>query len=88
MVEGSRVTVTNTTETAWTDVEIWLNDYYRGQVPQLAPGQRLDIPIRRFVAGFGQNFDPAKQAPYGLELTAKGADGKPVVLTWGQGRRR
>jgi hypothetical protein len=88
VVEGNRVTVTNTTEAAWTDVEIWLNDHYRGQVRELAPGQRLDIPIRRFVAGRGQNFDPENQAPHGLELTAQGGDGKRVLLTWGEGRRR
>jgi hypothetical protein len=40
------------------------------------------------VAGGGQTFDPAKQFPYGVEVTAKREDGKPVTLTWGKGRRR
>jgi len=88
VVEGGRVTVTNKTGTDWSDVEVWLNDHYRGQLRSLVAGQRLDIPIRTFVAGYGQNFDPRKQAPYGVEVTAKASDGTPVRLTWGQGRRR
>jgi hypothetical protein len=87
-VDADRVTIVNLTDQEWSDVEVWLNDHYRGQVRGLAPGQRLDMPVRRFVAGFGQHFDPATQAPYRVELTAKGADGSAVRLAWGPGRRR
>ncbi len=88
VVARGRVTVINMTDTAWSDVDIWLNDHYRAQAPALAPGQRLDVPIGVFIAGFGQRFDAKKQVPFGLEVDAKGADGKPVRLTWGKGRRR
>ncbi len=88
IVQADRITIMNMTGTAWSGVEVWLNDHYRGQVAGLAVGQRLDIPIRRIVAGRGQNFDPAKQAPYGVEVTATGATGEPVRITWGKGRRR
>jgi hypothetical protein len=88
VVQSDRITVVNTTDSAWSDVEVWLNDHYRGQVRALAAGQRLEMPIRRFVAGFGQNFDPAKQAPYGIEVTARGPNGEPVRISWGRGRRR
>jgi hypothetical protein len=88
IVQGDRITVINTTDVGWSDVEVWLNDHYRGQERELARGQRLDMPIRRFVAGFGQTFDPAKQAPYGIEVTAKAANGEAVRLSWGKGRRR
>jgi hypothetical protein len=54
----------------------------------LLPGQRLDVPIGVFIAGWGQRFDPRKQSPFGVEVDAKGSDGKPVRLTWGKGRRR
>jgi hypothetical protein len=88
VVQVDRVTVINLTDTAWSDVEVWLNDHYRAQASSLLAGQRLDVPIGVFIAGFGQRFDPKKQSPFGIEVVAKGADGKPVRLIWGQGRRR
>jgi hypothetical protein len=88
LVEAGRISVINMTGTQWTDVEVWLNDHYRVQADRLAAGQRLDIPIGVFIAGFGQRFDPKKQAPFGVEVSAKGADGQPVIVTWGKGRRR
>jgi hypothetical protein len=88
IVAQDRVTVINTTDTAWSDVEVWLNDHYRAQASELLAGGRLDVPIRVFIAGFGQQFDPKRQVPFGVEVTARGADGKPVKLVWGKGRRR
>lgn len=87
-VQEGRVVVTNLTGQAWSDVEVWLNTWYRAQAPALAPGQRLEIPLRVFVAGYGQHFDAAVRAPVGIEVTAKAADGSLVTLTWGEGRRR
>jgi hypothetical protein len=88
IIRPDQVSVINTTTAGWSGVEVWLNDHYRVQAPALAAGQRLDIPITVFVAGFGQRFDPKRQTPFGIEVSAKGADGKPVKLVWGQGRRR
>lgn len=88
VVQADRITVSNLTGTKWTGIDVWLNDHYRGQASALDAGQRLDMPVRRFVAGWGQTFDPKRQAPYGVEVTATGADGTRVRLTWGQGRRR
>jgi hypothetical protein len=87
-VGTDRITVINLTATPWRDVEVWLNDHYRAQSRDLAPGQRLEVPLGVFVAGFGQRFDPKKQIPSGIEVDATGADGKPVKLIWGKGRRR
>jgi len=87
-VGTDRVTVINLTDTAWRGVEVWLNDHYRVQQRDLAPGQRLEIPLGVFVAAFGQNFDTKKQVPFGIEVTAVAADGKPVKIVWGKGRRR
>jgi hypothetical protein len=87
-VASGRITVVNMTDTAWTGVEVWLNDHYRAQAPELAAGGRLDVPIGVFIAGFGQRFDAKKQIPFGVEVDATGADGKPVRLIWGKGRRR
>ena len=87
-VGTDRVTVINLTGTAWRDVNVWLNDHYRGQARELAPGQRLEIPLGVFVAAFGQRFDPKKQIPSGIEVAAIAADGKPIKIVWGRGRRR
>ena len=87
-VGQTRITVVNMTDTAWSDVDVWLNDHYRVQARALEPGQRLEIPIGVFIAGFGQRFDAKKQIPFGVEVDASGADGKPVRLIWGKGRRR
>ena len=88
VVDAGRVTVINLTGTAWRDVEVWLNDHYRAQARELVPGQRLEIPLGVFVAAFGQKFDPKKQIPSGIEVNAVAADGKPVTIVWGKGRRR
>ena len=87
-VEENRVVVTNLGDADWTEVEIWLNDWYRAQVPRLTAGQRLDVPLTAFTAGYDRPYEPARQAPFGIEVTARGADGRDVTLTWGQGRRR
>src|SRR5512141_2971424 len=86
-VDEGRVVVTNLTGTAWSDVEIWLNDYYRAQAPALLPDQRLEVPLRVFVSGFGQRFPAQREQAAGLEVTARGANGDRIRLTWGTGRR-
>ncbi len=88
VVRSDRISVINMTNVTWTGVDVWLNDHYRAQAQTLLPGQRLDVPIDVFIAGWAQRFDPKKQFPFGIEVTANGSDGKPVRLTWGKGRRR
>ena len=58
VVTPGRISVVNMTTATWTDVDVWLNDHYRAQAPMLLRGQRLDVPIGVFIAGFGQRFDP------------------------------
>lgn len=88
VVQEGRIVVTNLTDRAWSDIDVWLNTWYRAQAPALAPGQRLEIPLRVFVGGYGQHFDARARGPVGIEVTAKAADGSPVRVTWGEGRRR
>lgn len=87
-VEETRLVVTNLTRTSWSGVTVWLNDYYRAQAPALAPHQRLEIPFDVFVSGWGQRFDRRRQAVAGIEVTARGDNGKSITLTFGSGRRR
>jgi hypothetical protein len=87
-VEENRVVITNLTGQAWSDVEVWLNTWYRAQAPALEPGQRLEIPLRVFASGPGTQFDPRARGPVGILVSARAADGSDVELTWGDGRRR
>ena len=87
-VEEDRVVVTNLGKSDWSDVEVWLNDWYRARTPRVTAGQRLDVPFNAFTAGYDRPYDPARQPPFGVEVTARGSDGSQVRLSWGQGRRR
>jgi hypothetical protein len=88
LVAPTQISVFNRTDHTWKAVDVWLNDHYRVQAPELLPGGRLDIPIRTFVAGWGQHFDTRRQVPFGIEVDAKDSTGQPVRLVWGKGRRR
>jgi len=82
------ITVENQSRDAWDNVEVWLNDHYRVIKPRMAPGERFDIPLNTFVAGFGQRFSPGRQIVKGIEVTATTGSGQAVRLVWGEGRRR
>jgi hypothetical protein len=82
------IVVENLTKDEWQNVEVWLNDHYRVTKFRMPPGERFNIPLRAFVAGFGQRFDPVRQSIRGIEVTATVHGGKPVKLVWGTGRRR
>jgi hypothetical protein len=79
-LERNKLTVLNTTKDEWTNVEIWLNRYFRAGVPSLAAGGRLDAPLDRFISGYGQPFDFRRIQVTELTLTAKRPDGTPVEL--------
>lgn len=87
VVADRAVTVQNQTGERWTDVKVWLNDHYVAGTPALEPGQRLTVQQRNFVAAMGQMFDPARQSPYGVLVTATSSKGK-VTLVWGTPYRK
>lgn len=87
VVDHNVIRVENHTKTTWTDVEIWLNDHYRVTRSKIAPGERFQVPLDLFVAGFGQRFDSRRQVVKGVEVTGKQGDA-PLKLVWGEGRRR
>lgn len=87
-IDGRQLTVENTSRDEWVQVEIWLNDHYRVTRSRMPPGERLDVPLDAFVAGFGQRFDPRRQVVRGIEVTAATRGGTPVTLVWGSGRQR
>ncbi len=88
VVESFQIQIENQTGEKWTDIEVWLNDHYRVTARELDPGGRLVVPLDTFVAGFGQRFDRRRQAPFGIEVTARTASGRAIRIDWGKGRRR
>ncbi len=88
LVQETTISVENQSGEAWSAVEVWLNDHYRVTARALEPDGRLVMPLDAFVAGFGQRFDRRRQAPFGIEVTARRASGGEVRLVWGKGRRR
>ena len=79
-LERNMLTVTNESARDWTNVEIWLNTYYRVTTSSLPAGGRLQAPLDTFVAGFGQRFDFQQMQVKDLRLTAKLPDGTPFEL--------
>lgn len=86
-VEDRMVRIHNQTGNRWLDVRVWLNDHYLAGTPVLEPHGRFMVQQRDFIAGMGQRFDPARQSPYGVLLTAKSEAGE-VRLVWGRPYRR
>jgi hypothetical protein len=74
------LTVDNRTPDDWKDVEIWINQYFRITVPSIAAGSRFQAPLNAFVSGYAQRFDVRHAIIKDLRLTAKHADGAPVVI--------
>jgi hypothetical protein len=86
-IEGRTITIYNDSGEAWKGVEVWVNDHYRATRDTIEPGERSLIPLDRLATGFGQRFASNQQVT-GIEVTATDADGEPVRITWGNGRRR
>jgi hypothetical protein len=79
-LEGNMLTVDNRTEREWSQVEIWLNTYYRVTTASIPAGGRFQTPLDAFVAGFGQRFDFKRMQVKDLRLTAKLPAGEPFEL--------
>jgi hypothetical protein len=86
--DSSRLQIQNQTERTWSEVEIWLNDHYRVQIPSLAPKQLAVVPLDVFVAGYGQRFNPKKQVVYGIEVSVRDGAARVPVLVWGKGKKK
>ncbi len=87
-VRETDILIQNQTNAAWSNIEIWANDHFRGLQPDLQAGQVLIVPLDGLVAAYGRRFDRHTQAVFGVLVTAKSADGHDVRLTWGKVRRR
>jgi len=79
-LEGNLLTVDNRSSSEWTNVEIWLNTYYRVTTTSIPAGGRFQVPLDAFVAGFGQRFNFRRAQIVDLRLSAKLPDGQPIEL--------
>jgi hypothetical protein len=79
-LERNMLTVSNSSSTDWSNVEIWLNIHYRVTTSSVPAGGRFQVPLDTFVAGFGQRFDFHRMQIKDLRLTAKLPDGKPLEI--------
>ena len=81
-VDNRQLVVENLTTEEWRDVTVTVNAYYRGGTRTLAPGGRLEGPLRDFVTGLGQRLNVGRERVWRVEVRATTAAGKPVALDW------
>ena len=79
-LDGNRLTVANATSDTWTDVEVWLNTYYRLRTETIQPGETVHTSLDNFTAGFGQRFEFRHMQVKDLRLTAKLPDGRAIEI--------
>ena len=79
-LDGNLLTVDNRSSREWSNVEIWLNTYYRVTTKSIPAGGRFQVPLDAFVAGFGQRFNFRRMQIVDLRLSAKLPDGQPIEL--------
>ena len=80
ILNGNMLTVDNRTKHDWSNVEVWLNTYYRAAFSSIPAGGRMQAPLNYFVAGFGQRFNFDRMQVRDLRLTAKLPDGTPLEV--------
>ena len=77
-LDGNTLTVNNRTSREWTNVEIWINRYYRVTTRSIPPGGRFQAPLDVFVSGYAQRFDFRRAQIKDVRLNAKLPDGQPL----------
>ena len=82
-VDGGAILVRNQTDENWTNVRIWLNDYYSGLASEIRAGGFVREPVTRFVAAQGQTLKST--API-TSVVALGTttSGVSVRVVWGK----
>jgi hypothetical protein len=79
-LKGDVLTVENQSGRDWTNVEIWLNTYYRATASSIPAGARAQAPLNTFFDGYRRPFSPTRARPTDLRLTAKLPDGQTFEL--------
>jgi len=79
-LDRNMLTVDNRTSSDWSNVEIWINTYFRITTQSIAAGGRFQAPLDAAVAGFGQRFDFKRMQVKDVRLVARLPDGKPYEV--------
>ena len=74
-LDRGMLTIDNRTAQPWSNVEIWINQYYRITTQEIPKGGRFQAPLGSAVSGFGQRFDFGRMQVKDVRLTAKLPDG-------------
>ena len=79
-LDGNLLVVSNQTANDWSNVEIWLNMYFRMTTSSIRSGGRFQAPLDAFISGYGQRFDFKRMQVKDLRLKARLPDGKPIEI--------
>src|ERR1700704_3249549 len=79
-LDRGMLTVDNHSASEWTNVEIWVNQYFRATAPSIAARGRFQVPLNAFVSGYGRRFDFAHMQIRDVRLSAKTPTGEPVDI--------
>ena len=79
-LKGDVLTVENQSGRDWTNVEIWLNTYYRATASSIPAGARAQAPLNKFVDGYNRPFNAARTTTRNFRLAAKLPDGQTFEL--------
>jgi hypothetical protein len=79
-LDGNMLTVYNSSSQDWTDVRIFLNQYYRVTTPTIAAHSQFKAPLDVFVEGYGRRFAFNRTQIRSVRLDATLPDGKPLVI--------
>ena len=56
-LDRGMLTIDNRTDQAWSNVEIWINEYFRITTSSIPAGGRFQAPLSTAVSGVGQRFE-------------------------------
>lgn len=83
VVESGAILVRNQSAENWTNVRIWVNDYYSGTVSEIRAGSFLREPVTRFIAAQGQRLKSTTPITSVVVLGTTPA-GASVRVAWGK----
>jgi len=79
-LDGNMLTVDNRTADDWSNVEIWVNTYFRILAPSIPARSRFQSPLDVAVTGFGQRFDFKRMQLKDVRLVATRPDGQTLEI--------
>lgn len=79
-LDGQQLQISNDTDAAWQNVEVWVNRYFRATISRVPAHSRYRVPLNAFVSGYAQRFDFSHMQITAVRLTAKKDDGSIVEI--------